>query len=350
MKSLLFLILLIASTSMLAQITIQKADMPAVNDTFRYSTADPLSVTNPGATGANFTWNYSFLSHTGQYVDTFKSPLQTNFIYAALFFNADLAGTLAFNQNMGTVTLSEIYNFFNLTNAKFESMGFGAKINGIPTPVVFDAPDLIYTFPLTYNNMDSSTSSFDLSLPGLGSVFHTQTRINHADGWGTLITPFGTFNTLRVKSEINTRDSVGGFPFAVNSKTFEYKWLANGMDVPLMQINTTDNAGIETVTRVFYRDSVRIITSMPDLSFDEDLIAVYPNPATDRISLTLGSVTGNVSIEIFDINGKMTRQFSNQMTTGKNTFDLDLDEPAGIYFIKITTEEKVFIRKFVIQH
>jgi polyhydroxybutyrate depolymerase len=83
-------------------------------------------------------------------------------------------------------------------------------------------------------------------------------------------------------------------------------------------------------------------TSIESIQSTSKEISVYPNPATNQISLKSELVSGNYSI--YDINGrKMTfGKINNELTT------LDLNEMnSGIYFLEIESGEKRFYSKFV---
>lgn len=85
--------------------------------------------------------------------------------------------------------------------------------------------------------MDTSFSEFTLSVPTLFSFTQRQWRYNEVDGWGTLYLPADTFEVLRVKSTLERTDSAyveqfgQGFTFP-EPETIEYKWIAQGMDLP----------------------------------------------------------------------------------------------------------------------
>ena len=69
-------------------------------------------------------------------------------------------------------------------------------------------------------------------------------------------------------------------------------------------------------------------------------IIIYPNPASDE--LFIDGFTKNVIISIFDISGKLLRK--EQLKTKQ----IDISGfSKGMYFIKFTTEEGSFVRKFV---
>ncbi|HNG05973.1 MAG TPA: hypothetical protein PKU98_05695, partial [Saprospiraceae bacterium] len=145
------------------------------------------------------------------------------------------------------------------------------ELSGIPVPIIFNSPDVIYELPLNFGNTSSSSSGYELNLPSLAYYGYSQERSNEVDGWGTIATPAGTFEALRVKSTIAGHDTIAvdtlGVGFNIDRPlVHEYKWLAQGIRVPVLQINTTEIFGNEVVTGIWYHDQ-------PHTIFVEDPLA-----------------------------------------------------------------------------
>ncbi|MBI1288560.1 MAG: T9SS type A sorting domain-containing protein [Flavobacteriales bacterium] len=67
-----------------------------------------------------------------------------------------------------------------------------------------------------------------------------------------------------------------------------------------------------------------------------DVVSVYPNPTNDgRLTVSLGSEMGNGLVTVFNTVGQ-TVGMQNFMNT--NLVDLQIDQPAGMYFVRIATE------------
>lgn len=203
----------------ISQITITKSDMPQPSDTLRLSTTtDSTGLPTPALTGAGATWNYSTLAYQTQKVDTFLSvsyppiPLayllffDNGFLYPA--YQATVAQPGANLPTLMGITISDVINFYKDQTSNYESVGYGATVNNVPTSVKDDTIDVVYEFPMNYGNKDSSHSSNGVSIPSLAYYGTHQYRVNHVDGWGTITTPFGTFSALRVKTLIYTSDTI----------------------------------------------------------------------------------------------------------------------------------------------
>ena len=279
-----FFLLIISATASYAQITITNADMPSGGDTARFSNASVLSPVDVTLTGANYTWDFSFLQPTGQDVDTFMSVTSTPFVYILVFgLNSNVAKRGLDLSGFPQVPVSDIYNFFSKSSASFRQMGYGASISGVTTPISFNNPDVIYDFPVSFGNMDSSDSDYSLIIPNIASAIGSQHRVNEVDGWGSVTTPYGVFNALRIRSTLTGEDSLYvdslGLGFAApRPMTHEYKWLANGQDIPVLEIITTETLGTETVTSIRYRDSIRSV-GLNEVSLLAAEPVLAPNPS-----------------------------------------------------------------------
>jgi hypothetical protein len=231
-----------------AQITITLTDMPNVGDSlFVTSTFVPMGL-DYTESGADFTWDFSGLTGGAQDEEIFVAVSSTPLLYQAVFnwppWNppATIASPDDDFSLIPGVAFTDYYDFFKEQNASYTSVGFGVTINNIPVPVKYNNPEMLYKFPLSYgNSSDSSESFYSISIPDLGYYETYRKRVNTVDGWGTLITPFGTFATLRIKSFLTIRDSIyvdslqTGIP--VKRDITEYKWMGNGFGVPLLKVS-----------------------------------------------------------------------------------------------------------------
>lgn len=255
-----------------AQITVDQSDFADAGETVYLSTGQPNPLLNFASTGANHTWNFTSLRSTGQQQIDYLNVASTNgvyaFYYADVFFNPNRAniatsGTdIPFNQVLGA---ANPYTFFYKNANAYRKVGYGSELAGLPVPLAMTVPDTVYRFPMNYGNTSSSNSSYSASLPSVLTSVYTQLRNTTIDGWGTLTTPYGTFNVLRSKSEVFGYDSVyvDSLHFGVNiarAKVTEYKWIAKGEEVPVLQINTSTVFGIEVVSQILFKDAKLSIT------------------------------------------------------------------------------------------
>ena len=285
------------------QITINSSDFVSANDTVRLSTGLNVDFIDFTQTGEGFLWDFSALEPVKQTVDTFINYIYTPH-WLVFFGKANLAKHLPYDIPVPGLPVTDIYEYYKNSSGSFSFAGFDASLNGIPLPFVYTNPDILYKFPLEYGNVDSSASGSSLSIDNLMYILVDRHRKNTVDGYGTLITPYGTFEVLRLKSEVSEFDSLyldslnSGFP--IHRNYVEYKWLAKGGKEPMLQISTS-NLGITSV----YIDSVRSNL----IGIDEKEIkpvTLFPNPCKDNFTVRFSSPPRReVNLKIFSQNGKL---------------------------------------------
>jgi hypothetical protein len=329
------------------QITVVNSDMPASGDTIYYGISN-ISGFNPSQTGPAYVWDFSTLSPISHRSDTFLTVFQTPVAYNVIF-NFLVANLACINQtppSLGIgITVTESYDFFKNTSSNYRKAGFGAQINGIPTPIKYDNPELYYTFPLNYNNTDSSTSTYGLTIPTYGYFGQKINRKYFVDGWGTLIIPYGTFQVLRVKTTINISDTIFSeslqFGYTINRPTsYEYYWIANNLHGHALKVSQTG-----MLYSAEYLDSL-YYTSISDSPLNS-AIEIFPNPAETFIHIKNCNPESKVLISLIDFSGKLIFEKQlNQSECNINTSDI----PAGFYFLKTTSSFGNKIYKLTIIH
>jgi hypothetical protein len=366
MKRLLLLgILLVAfANSGISQITITQSDMPQSGDTLRVSTTtDSTGLPTPSMTGAGITWNYSALIPHSQGVDTFlnvsSTPLGYQFYFNDAVLYPNYASTVAQSgvnfPALGGVTITSVINYFKDEASNYESVGYGATINSLPTSVKDDTIDVVYQFPMNYGNKDSCHSSNGVSIATLAYYGTNQYRVNHVDGWGTITTPYGTFSALRVKTFIYLSDSIYVHALSLGFRVpqpeqIEYKWLANGQHVPVLQINET--TGIGATRQYIYRDSMRNgLLAVSEINSAVKNLSLYPNPATENTTISYALANSSlVNINVYSVDGRcVSKIFNGEQSTGNHTISVNVNNlQSGIYMLEIESNGTQTVKKLVV--
>ena len=260
------------------QITIGQAEMPHAGDELFRTKAGLNPFINFAATGAGHVWDFDNLTAAQQESKDYVSVGSTNFVYgiayADIFFNPNRANhatagvDIPFNEML---PIEDPYSFYHRSATEYKKVGFGAEIEGIPVPVIFEHHDLIYPLPLNYGQWHSSYSNYTIDVPTLAYYGYQQVRHLEVDGWGSITTPAGTFDVLRVKTRVEAHDSIMvdqlGTGFGIDRPTMrEYKWLAQGIRVPVLQINTMEVFGTEIVTEIYFYDEERTLEIAPPIA------------------------------------------------------------------------------------
>lgn len=344
-------------------ITITNVDMPVVNDTIRYSSSTPAFSIDLSLTGTNFLWDFSTLTSNSQRIDTFFSVTSTPFAYQYFFNNiisypSHKANYALRGQDITfppvvpiPISFTEVFNFIKNSTTKYENVGFGSKISGFPNSTRKIPIDVEYEFPLNYSDTSYSASEFSINIPSFAYYGQTMERENKVDGWGTLKTPLGTFNVLRVKSVLTKVDTLYldtlGMGFNIpRPEEIEYKWLANNMSTPVLKIIT--NSGV--VTNIEYQDTA-IFVGIEELNVINN-ISIFPNPAKEFVQVIFNAKNvGKLDYLIKDINGRVILNNIFTTSVGQNLLFIDLRSnqlSSGIYFIELMMDEYIITQKLVI--
>lgn len=101
--------------------------------------------------------------------------------------------------------------------------------------------------------------------------------------------------------------------------------------------------------KLTYSFSIDMTLSQDDLPEEEVYSKVYPNPNNGSFQVELSGYHGNTSLELFNAMGQSITQRSLVLDVPTmESFDLK-DLPAGVYLLKIITDDKEAIHKVVIE-
>ncbi len=335
-----------------SQIVIDKNDMPQEDDTVRISTGINLGFVDPSKTGKDYTWDFSELAPFKQRIDTFVNPMSTP-QPAGLFFKfvADFASRMAGNLPFPGVSVSDPYQYYKSANSEFGMMGFSLKMQGFGIPAVFDNPDILYKFPLEYGSVDSSSSGTDMDIPGVGYIKVERTRKNSVDGWGTLTTPYGTFDVLRVKSEVTEYDSVYlesqemgiGVPYSYT----EYKWLGKNQKAPLLTVKDVIGGLV-----VEYPDIKRGSLDIKEHPAEITTLKTFPNPVGNMATVEFDlKQKSKASVDIINGNGETVFELPERLyNKGSNKVSIDFKSrnlAKGVYFVELSTGHQALTSKII---
>ncbi len=110
-------------------------------------------------------------------------------------------------------------------------------------------------------------------------------------------------------------------------------------------VTSTLGSGPYTIAQGFHQHSYNIETFIDNLSGSEISISVYPNPATDRVSIRLIPATPeHLKYILFDINGKILLNEEIVNVPGQLNFS---SYNNGVYFLNIKRENRL-IKSFKI--
>lgn len=364
-KQIMFRYLLLAAfyvtaVSSQAQIEINASDFPGERDTVRYSNALDFTI-DYSATGEDYFWNFSDLNPDSQTlinhlsVDDADNLTQAYFgpfvmpAYRATYY---LPATAIPFDDLGqfvSIPIENFYRFYRKTSSELNVIGLSLSSGGYGLGSRSDTIETAYQFPMQFGQQFNSRgyTAIDMSIAVPAQIKQYRQRESEVDGYGELMTPYGTFDVLRVHNRIHELDSVyfevSGFgqwfalPVPVRN---EYQWWTNGQKGAVLEVITNEIAGQEQVTEVRYRDNYRadLVASVEEGKVEA--LQIYPNPAAGK--LFVKGVDSESHLTIYTASGQVLLEES-YTTQGVNLSDWE----SGVYYVKITTGDHIVIKSFV---
>ena len=342
-KILLIIALTFSLNVSFAQITILSSDIGEEGDTTRYSYST-MPIADIAATATDHVWDFTSMVATSQIIDEYIDYSDANLLYTIAFLGkADMASPRSDMAIMG-IGITNSYNFYKKSSNSFKKVGNAGEVNGTPLPMVYDSPDVLYNFPLNYGDMDSSDSHFDMAIPSMGYLEEDLHRVNTVDGWGTLKTPHGVYQCLRIKSHVIQSDSAfmtsSGMGMRIPQEYTEYIWLAKSMSFPVAVATKSLLS-----TSIKYMDSYIPFAGINDSKGIKVEMTIQPNPASDNVFITLKATTDRSNLVISDITGKevLRKSFTNNTNVDISGF------AKGVYIINILNNKNTYSEKLIVK-
>ncbi len=319
--------LLVASSAAtaIAQPTLTTAtNNPVVGDKFKGYMVDTNGV-SIGSAGASITWSMATLVKNDS--DT------TSYLACPATTGCDsFPGSNIAVLNAGDY----LYGISGTTGIKL----LGANSGG--TFVHFGDSMILTHFPLSYGAMYDDTVNSVISFSGM-DIYITARTHNHADAWGTLTTPTGTYtNVLRVHTTTVTRDSleiIPGFPTVDSSMTESYNWYVSGFHSPLLTVNM-DTAGSATpyVSDAKYFKAITTPSTGIREVAKAGTLGIYPNPANNDVNFAfVATNAAPVTITVMDMTGNVVSTTTvENVKAGENNINVPVNNlPTGIYTARL---------------
>ena len=264
------------------------SNAPVIGATYTMRYGDHVS---PGAPGAQQTWDLSGL--------TTDSTSLVRILPVASTPNGNLFPNATYAEDDGGVI-----TYFRSTPTGIQ---FAGSDDGEGTLITYSQMGRHLSFPCSFGSTwtDTEVGAFDLEdihVDRSGTVTAT------ADGYGTLVMPFGTIpNVLRVHW-VNTGQDVMDL-FTMNYTYDSYIYLTPGNQYPIAQLVTSSVAVLgNTQTVQFSRWVGSLSTDVAAIAEVEDGLHVFPNPATDELRFEVPADMGHgIRATITDARGQMVR-------------------------------------------
>jgi hypothetical protein len=326
------------------QIVVERSDLPVIGDLV-VTANDEVTVLNPGNPGMNQTWDFSNLV-----ASSYDSAVFIPVNLAPYYENYPLANMAGHSVNMQS---GYSYGFYH--DAGNDIGIAGIDVQAVIMPGFFMNIHLEYLdaayFHLPYHYGDTHTSTYVeegySAMYNNGVQLDTSRTITHVtsqllvDASGTMITPTGSFQVLRVKEIQTWIDSSfvlnGGiwvFESAEPRSNLSYAWF--GKNYGLIGKMFMDDGRATGMS--FFVSETFVNVNSPELI---KIISLSPNPVST--DLTIKSSKDIKKVEIYDLGGSLKMVSSNLKQVNVSKLE------SGAYIIKVITSEGVTSAKFIKQ-
>lgn len=319
-----------------SQITITNATLPIAN-TFvveRFLDTNSAKRLNVGTTGGNQTWNFANVNilpainnDTTHYIAASRTPCARQFSNAQLAVGSNTSG----------------YNYYTTNNNGIFIVGSCTATDSTrATP-----PQVFMRTPLRIGDYYNDTSRFITYDAVNGNDTLTFYQNLKADAWGTITTPAGTFNALRVLRTISFSViiSIGVNRIAVTTVSESMEWWSDTRPAPVFarfrNIVYTPNGNDTSVYNASFMQRFTVNTSDPVATFNS-IEKVYPNPAFHQIAVAFAlKEAADVRFEVVNLTGQVVHATAFEAwAVGQNTKNIDLEHLAsGVYLLRIVNKD-----------
>jgi hypothetical protein len=140
--------------------------------------------------------------------------------------------------------------------------------------------------------------------------------------------------------------------FAMNrtASLQNYAWTVpdTSSDSCRLRISDASDTGFYRETAGFFRIE-KTAGIRPEGKFAENLLIIYPNPVTDRLNIMRQGYSFNCSqVAIFSPDGRLVYSAASGSTAGEINLYLENRLKAGVYFLRITEDQKTTMTRFVV--
>jgi len=165
----------------------------------------------------------------------------------------------------------------------------------------------------------------------LGTYGQWIRRKVEVDGWGSITTPYANYaNTIRVKTTLYQKDTLFVDQFGIGTNFDRpvetiYEWYETTQGVPVFKAIERSGA----LTEMKYLDVLHV--SITEEATEQ--ISYYPNPVKNSLHVAINEP---YSYQLSNLEGKVLKNAQSESS------ELDFsDVPAGVYLLKLTTENGV---------
>jgi hypothetical protein len=324
MKTFLIILSLLTSLSLsIAQITITSEDFPPFGSAFGQSETEFVNF-NATQTGGPHTWDISGFTYTEIPEQTIVLENPANTPYGSEFPTA----THAYHEGSA-------YTYTQVSASQFVVIGMAdAEVDTVIEP---DQPIVQFVFPFTMGTQYTSVTSITIQQ---GPFIFTikDSTLHNCVGWGTLVTPHGSWPILKVIDHSYSWTVFNGTPEPME-EDWDLNWHGeNGfMGCTYNPDNNSDDfTGGELYLR--YPTTVDAEPARGPVANSFSVEQNYPNPFNPSTHLPISiDQSGDVSLKIYNETGRLVSEQNYTFGPGQHTLPIDGSKwSSGNYFANVS--------------
>ncbi len=288
---------------------------------------------NPGASGANVTWDFSGLSSSS--MDTWE--FLSSSTHTA---GPDYPAANCYSDDGSNAS------FWNMSTSEWAFIG-GLLSSGNIIESYTDKREMVI-FPMTFGTVYNETFSGTHENTLVPVTYDRGGTITlEADGYGTLIMPYGTIhNCLRLKGLTQYDDKISGTTVSEYVDTYYY-WYHPDLEGPIITFHDFEIVGSLVSKSGVYLDESFVGVDNPDFQVND--LMVFPVPAKDVLTIKYDlNERHHVSIQMKDITGRDVLPISN--FRDQNYFEQSIDVSSlseGTYILQLIVNNTHVVNKKV---
>jgi hypothetical protein len=333
--SIFILVTLLSIELSFSQVVYNSSDFANIGDSIHVSKSSTgLSGFDFVQTGANHSWNYESLPYSTQGDIKWNDPSNAGYKATWCLTNLIIFGcntqfanftNLAFNNldslQYGSFEVSNVVEHYKNSNDNllYKMLGGTLLIGGLPIIKISEIndADTVYNFPLEYNNIDSCSSDYTIKISGDSTKYVSYyKRYNHVEGWGSLTTPYTTFdNVLKLKTTITKIDTLflGGNAYQYIDTLVEFKWFDPAYKVPVLEVKANKVGQNIVTTGIVFIDSLRCVD--PQAYFLYSPLVPYWDSFSGGVNISFSNYSSNADSVYWDFgDGNFSNDFNPQHT------------------------------------
>ncbi|MBW7867437.1 MAG: T9SS type A sorting domain-containing protein [Brumimicrobium sp.] len=338
-------IFILLGFSLYAQETIGEESMPQAGWTYIVSLDNTSTYSIPAGSQTAQSWDYSSLTEAYPKVPTYDStkftPYQSDFPSSTLYTKgpAYMYSGLFGGAPVGQSALAEGYMFWRVDPTGFWSEGFVAengpvayeKIPIMPNEMIIPLPGVLNA---TYSNFSSYQYTFQVNPSDYDTLYVSKTsKTFEYDAWGTLTTPYGTFNKVvraheyRIKADTVYIKLNGMTVFTLEwsrDTSNIYYYIDKDTEYPVLTTYADKNNVVQFTE--YYK--MKLVSTMGIKEEQTAQLSLYPNPFNNQIHFSTDIPES--SLLFYNLEGRCVKIVSIE---NEGMIDVS-DMHAGVYICK----------------